>query len=430
MLAALSAPIFLTIRARIRLVLFGIVAAALAVSGIVFVSSWLEDGYFLELIYGRDFIREIEQGNLELIYQFQGGTRRAGALATLGNPEFTGTHLAIGFLLVGCGLLHGWGWKTARSWPLWPVWLLALGLVGSGILASGTRGALLAVGIGLLVCWLGSFRIRGWWIAAGLGVCVLAGLMGGVRAAMIVAALALGGALAWQIASGQFIPKWRAIGWPNRVLLLLAPVVLVVGMTSQSVPGPWNIGGATLVERLTRETTMGDDSIRERITFWMMAGEIVAKRPVLGVGEGMFGPNFHPALVKLVEADATGTMAYNQRLLKTWLAFEAHNDYFEIAADRGLLGLALFLGLAVALLGGLARLAREDNSPHARLAHAALVTLGGFYAMMATSFPFQTPARMTTFFLVVGVSLAILAIREDDAQECPPTSAPAPQPTP
>jgi O-antigen ligase len=168
---------------------------------------------------------------------------------------------------------------------------------------------------------------------------------------------------------------------------------------------------------MTRETNAGDNSIRERITFWMMAGEIVAERPLLGAGEGMFGPNFHASLVRLVETDETGTMAYAQRLIKTWLAFETHNDYFEIAADRGLIGLGLFLAFGVALLGALARLSRDPSATDAALAHTLLVTLAGFHAIMASGFPLQTPARMTTYFLLVGLSISLLALQRPTVQE-------------
>jgi O-antigen ligase len=410
-LAALFAPLFLTTRVRIRLVMLGILAAVLTVSGIVFVSSWLEDGRIVEFIYGRDILRAIREGDQQLIYELQGGLRRGGSIATLGNPEFTGTYLAVGFLLAGCGLLHGWGSRLGRSIVLWPLWLVTLAFIGSGILATGTRGALVAVAIGLLVCWLGSFRLRGWIIAAGLAACTFSALLLGFRAGASMAIVAVVAALVWQIRSGQFMPAWRAISWPNRALLFLAPLVMVAGLTSQSVPGPWNIGGATMIQRMTRETNVSDNSIRERITFWMMAGEIVAERPLLGAGEGMFGPNFHASLVRLVEADETGTMAYAQRLIKTWLAFETHNDYFEIAADRGLIGLGLFLAFGVALLGALSRLSRDATAMDAALAHALLVTLAGFHAIMASGFPLQTPARMTTFFLVVGLSLSVLAMQ-------------------
>jgi O-antigen ligase len=416
-LAALFAPLFLTTRTRIRLVMLAILSAILSVSAIVFISSWMEDGRIIEFIYGRDILAAIRAGDQQLIYELQGGLRRGGSIATLGNPEFTGTYLAGGFLLAGCGLLHGWGSRVGRSFLLWPLWLASLAFIGSGILATGTRGALVAVAVGLLVCWLGSFRIRGWIIAAGFALCAFSALLFGFHPALAVAVLGAMAALAWQVRSGQFMPAWRAISWQNRVLLFLAPLLLVAGLTSQSVPGPWNVGGATLIQRMTRETNAGDNSIRERITFWMMAGEIVAERPLLGAGEGMFGPNFHASLVRLVETDETGTMAYAQRLIKTWLAFETHNDYFEIAADRGLIGLGLFLAFGVALLGALARLSRDPSATDAALAHTLLVTLAGFHAIMASGFPLQTPARMTTYFLLVGLSISLLALQRPTVQE-------------
>lgn len=111
------------------------------------------------------------------------------------------------------------------------------------------------------------------------------------------------------------------------------------------------MGGDQLASRLattSSEFTTGKDKSREgvkRNEVWATTWRMFTANPILGVGMGAYWarvPEFH---------DASGSMTPQ----------EAHNDYLELLASGGLLGLALGVWFAVALF----RRTRENlRAPH------------------------------------------------------------------
>lgn len=133
-------------------------------------------------------------------------------------------------------------------------------------------------------------------------------------------------------------------------------------------------------------------SVTERIRLWREGVELFLSAPMAGVGLGRFGPSGTPA--------------------RAGFEHYAHNEYLQVAAETGLLGLTAL----VAVLAWLAhRLAAPDADPattvglllmaglgtHAALDHvlhipavalAAAVTLGGLLNRRRTARPVEPPA--------------------------------------
>jgi O-antigen ligase len=151
--------------------------------------------------------------------------------------------------------------------------LFVIPVLTVGILATGSRGTLVAFLVGLLV----ALRIRP---PTAFGPRqVLAGVVG---------ALALAAALAWFLAHH--------------------PYVLV---------------------RLAR-TGSTDPNVQHRLALWRAALDAVYSHPLFGIGYGQF----------------TSYAGY----LRLWRAQVAHETYLSLAAELGLLGLAVFLWLLRAVI--------------------------------------------------------------------------------
>jgi len=121
-----------------------------------------------------------------------------------------------------------------------------------------------------------------------------------------------------------------ALSWPMRLLLLL---VLICGV----VFGTLWLGGdrlATRIEESRTEFSFETDDSRQgasRNEIWRMTLRMFAAHPMLGVGMGAYWAAV-PAL-----HDASGTTTPQ----------EAHNDYLELLASGGLVGLAISIWFAV-----------------------------------------------------------------------------------
>lgn len=412
-LVVLTAPLLLTTPRRVRWVLWGAAAGGLGVGAVAAASAWGKWGGALKFIYGRDYVAEVLAGDEQLIYSMQGGLRRIASQATLGNPEYTGTYLAAILLLVAMWLLSGWGSRAHRFWPGWVLGVVVAGVVAAAMVATGTRGAWVVVAAGAVACWLGALPLAGAWIAGGLAITLETALLLGALPGAVVGGAMLLAVATWQIARGHAAPAWRALLPRVRVALVAAPVAVIVLLAAQTFPNPLNrdlIGRAN--DKLATFST-ADDSVRERAMWLLMASDMALAHPVAGVGPGFYPVNLHPTLSKLVAADDTGTMAVMQRALKTFLAMDVHNDWFQVAAEQGLLGLLAFLGVWTSLLAGLARAARSDAAAGTKgdaLAHALLVVLVGFATMMLTSFPLQEPSRLGALGGVLAAAMATLAL--------------------
>jgi O-antigen ligase len=135
--------------------------------------------------------------------------------------------------------------------------------------------------------------------------------------------------------------------------------------------------------------------------------ELVLEKPILGHGAGMFDARFYNALAALSRDDDTRTIAAAIERFEEKGAGAAHNDYLQIWAEFGTLGLAGFLLLAICLLWPMAPPDAGGLSlERARWLIACQASLATALALAFVSFPLQTPERATLFWALAAHVLA------------------------
>ena len=174
----------------------------------------------------------------------------------------------------------------------------------------------------------------------------------------------------------------------------------------------WN----RVLNRATDAITIKDDATRQRVHLWQDTLHLTTDHPFFGVGVG----NFEYALPRYFSRESYAIKtrlerehnAYWGKMLgrtekQNLMAFRAHNDYLEIAAETGLPGLAIFLFL----LYTIARAAYEQIRHHIA-GKESLLVVGLASGLTATavhalfSMNFQNPASSLSFFLAVGLLFA------------------------
>jgi O-antigen ligase len=129
-------------------------------------------------------------------------------------------------------------------------------------------------------------------------------------------------------------------------------VLLTCALFTVVIMGVIWVGGERVVSNLstvTAELKPEDDVARwntRRIDIWRATWTMIKDHPVVGVGFGGYFtaiPHYH---------DASG--AYTPQ--------QAHNDYLEILASGGVIGLAIFIWFAIVLLKRLRKRMQEANS--------------------------------------------------------------------
>lgn len=140
-----------------------------------------------------------------------------------------------------------------------------------------------------------------------------------------------------------------------------------------------------------------DPATRHRFVMWHTAIDIIKDHPLLGTGVGTF-KKIHPK--------------YQSKYLRTekygifqGLSQFAHNDYLEITANTGILGLGSFLWLIVTLYWtGLKRLKQISESKYSP--NLLIITLSSLTAVLIHSFfhySFYLPTTSMLFWLWLGL---------------------------
>lgn len=127
-----------------------------------------------------------------------------------------------------------------------------------------------------------------------------------------------------------------------------------------------------------------------RAHFWNIAWQIFLANPILGAGFDAFG-------VAFTRYDSwSGQYRVEQ----------AHNDYLQILADGGILGLGCVLAFIFILAkNGIAAVSRRTSDIHRSISTGALAGCFGILIHSFFDFPLRTPANAFFFLLVVVLVL-------------------------
>ncbi|MBA2675997.1 O-antigen ligase family protein [Ramlibacter sp.] len=235
---------------------------------------------------------------------------------------------------------------------------LSTGLTITAILMTGTRAALIALWVQLLVVWpLAAWRCRG--------------------------ALAFG---TWPRSQ-----RWMAVG-------LLAATVLGLGaIPSGNDKVLAEQRGVTALERgfvRTRSIRADDASLGVRMIMWKATAGVIRARPLSGVGAGAWESD-----IPLYQAEGTQ--------LET--DYYVHNEFLQLLAEYGLAGWAFLLALLAYLAASAWRTwqARDAAAQaEAPWRAVALCSLLAFLIVSNVGFPWRMAATGALFALCLGMLAA------------------------
>jgi O-antigen ligase len=169
---------------------------------------------------------------------------------------------------------------------------------------------------------------------------------------------------------------------------------------------------------LTRFESLAEPSALQaagRLSIWRDGLRLIQDYPVTGSGLGTFGIAFRRFQTTMVNAHVD----------------HAHNDYLELTADTGLVGVALlFLPVLFLLIKMIASFLHDSS--HYRRA----VTLGCIGSVLSilihstTDFNLQIPANALTFAVVLGIGYKAGYLESAPKNLAPPSPAAATHPWP
>jgi putative inorganic carbon (hco3(-)) transporter len=247
-------------------------------------------------------------------------------------------------------------------------------------------------------------RLR--WLAAGIGVLILCGMMLSFSRGSAVALFLL---LIAMVATGF-------VALRHVVALGVAFLVLALAVAPDYIGRLQSLREA---DTAVAQESQADSAIRGRATENLAALATFRDHPLFGVGPGGFFLRYSQ-----IEANKLGLrqLGKNRR---------AHSMYFELAADVGIIGLCAFLGIVVATMVQLRRMARfwlaQGREDLAVLAQAYLMAL---VAYLSAAIFLQLSFQRYYWFLIALANATIWMLRREARQVTVAPGPPDPAPVP
>jgi len=202
------------------------------------------------------------------------------------------------------------------------------------------------------------------------------------------------------------ICRGKAFIRENRKIFILILLAIILAVFLFAIPNPLNKPGTyiskikarTSITALKKEFTSG-----RRVAIWKFTAMMIKDHPILGSGVGTFKYN---TLGYQAEFFKQGG---NRSLYPYGIAFNTHNEYLEVWAELGIIGLGIFLWIVIGYFYyGLKFLKKTKNN----YKQGAVIGLMG--AVMAVlvdgifGFPLHLPATAILFWLFLGLTVAII----------------------
>lgn len=145
----------------------------------------------------------------------------------------------------------------------------------------------------------------------------------------------------------------------------------------------------SLLESITRSSSFVTSSLKGRLEFWRVAFELFKNEPILGYGNGTLFSAY-----------------YIEYGMNEWYSRFTHNQYLQVAAELGVVGVGLFLAFLWTSFKGVVHNAKQSEKP---IFYWGMVAgLVAFLLHIGVDFTWNFPAVTMLFFFFLGV-----ATRED-----------------
>ncbi|MBX2815124.1 MAG: O-antigen ligase family protein [Saprospiraceae bacterium] len=199
----------------------------------------------------------------------------------------------------------------------------------------------------------------------------------------------------------HILTRWKTKSWFSALMVLaLAALVMMANdkvnqsITSRLLPG---IVAPTDAEA-SKIARQAQENITGRLDMWRLAAEKAKGAPLTGIGPGCW-----KVMSPLYEAEAGYSQKYGAKNLRP------HNVYLQLANEYGIIGLILFILVAlIPLIIALKRVADKKTSKEEALLMTAMS--GGLMALAVDymfSFTHERMAHMGYFALMVGLIIGM-----------------------
>jgi len=195
--------------------------------------------------------------------------------------------------------------------------------------------------------------------------------------------------------------KFYQIFKRNKKWLFLLFITFLVITVIYSTDNPLNKSAITVPERAMSTFDEQDPSINTRLLIWKTTLEMIKDRPIFGSGIGTFKMNYLVYQAEFLKNNPY----YIQYSGKTR---DAHNEYLQMWAEIGIIGLGIFIGVILMFYGLIMDyLKKVDNNDDKdkTIVFGLVLGITCFLIHCLFTFPLHVPALGVTFFALLGLTI-------------------------
>jgi len=188
----------------------------------------------------------------------------------------------------------------------------------------------------------------------------------------------------------------------NKKWLIFLLITFLIITVTYSTDNPLNKSAISVTERAISTFDLQGSSLNARLLMGRNAFEMIKDKPLFGSGIGTFKLNYLDYQANFIR-DIPFYEKYHLN------AKEAHNEYLQIGAELGLIGLGIFLSIFFIFFLMVIKYFNQEKSDRKKIIIFGL-SLGVICFLIHSlfTFPLHVPALGSAFFVIVGLTIAYI----------------------
>jgi len=188
----------------------------------------------------------------------------------------------------------------------------------------------------------------------------------------------------------------------NKKWLIALLIIFLAITTIYSTENPLNKSRLTVTERAVSTLDRKDPSVNARLLIWRTTHEMIKDNPIIGAGIGSFEMKYLFYQAEILKEASENIKYYIN-------AAESHNEYLQMWAEIGIIGLGIFLIiLAILYKQFLLFFRQEEDIQKKIIAWGMILGITCFLVHSLFTFPLHVPALASTFFVILGLALVYI----------------------
>jgi len=198
--------------------------------------------------------------------------------------------------------------------------------------------------------------------------------------------------------------KFYEIFKRNKKWLLLLLITFLIITTIYSTENPLNKSAITVPQRALSTFDEQDPSINTRLLMWKTTFEMIKDKLIFGSGIGTFKMNYLNYQAEFLKNNPY-YIEYSGK------AGEAHNEYLQLWAEIGIIGLGIFMGIILmfySLVINYLKKSDTNNEKDKIILFGLVLGITSFLIHSLFTFPLHVPALGVTFFAIMGLTVVYM----------------------